>query len=225
MRAAWQGHNLGRQRRAPTASATRRAGGELLAAVAEKGSYSEADARGCFAQLLSGVAYLHSHGIAHRDIKLENLLLVAPGDVSRVRIVDFGLAKGHVAQSYLEMDTICGTPHYVAPEIIAVRPPRPPPLCERGGVGSAPLPAALARAGSCKALGWAGSAQRRAFTSVAGFVACCHCHCRRLSERVDVQPEAASSIQGLLMRFLATRAEHCTTRRQPPEAPCTDDRC
>ena len=97
------------------------AGGELLEAVAKKGSYSEADARGCFAQLLAGVSYLHAHGIAHRDLKLENLLLETPGDITHIRIVDFGLAKGHVEQSYLEMDTICGTPHYVAPEVIAVR--------------------------------------------------------------------------------------------------------
>ena len=89
--------------------------------MAKKGSYSEADARGCFAQLLAGVSYLHAHGIAHRDLKLENLLLETPGDITHIRIVDFGLAKGHVEQSYLEMDTICGTPHYVAPEVIAVR--------------------------------------------------------------------------------------------------------
>jgi serine/threonine protein kinase len=99
------------------------AGGELLQAVAEKGSYSEADARGCFVQLLSGIAYLHEQGVAHRDIKLENLLLDKKGDISHIRIVDFGLAKGHVEQNYLQMDTICGTPHYVAPEIIAVRAP------------------------------------------------------------------------------------------------------
>ena len=99
------------------------AGGELLAAVAKRGSYSEADARKCFAQLLQGVAYLHEVGIAHRDLKLDNLLLDVPDDISKLRIVDFGLSKGHIGGSMeaFEMATVCGTPHYVAPEIIAVR--------------------------------------------------------------------------------------------------------
>jgi serine/threonine protein kinase len=97
------------------------AGGELLHAVAQIGSYGENDARLCFQQLLQGVAYIHSHSITHRDLKLENLLLERPGDISRIRIVDFGLAKGRTSGNLLDMDTVCGTPGYVAPEIIAVR--------------------------------------------------------------------------------------------------------
>ena len=96
-------------------------------AVAQIGSYGEPEARKCFRQLLEGVAYIHEHGIAHRDIKLENLLLETPGDISRMRIVDFGLAKGHVGVELLQMATICGTPDYVAPEIIKVR--GTPPSC------------------------------------------------------------------------------------------------
>ena len=77
----------------------------------------------CFAQLLSAVAHMHALGIAHRDIKLENLLLEIPGDITNIRIVDFGLAFGHQGSGCkpLEMHTICGTPHYIAPEIITVR--------------------------------------------------------------------------------------------------------
>jgi serine/threonine protein kinase len=92
-----------------------------MQAISERGSYSEVVVRQCFAQLLSGVTHMHMHGVAHRDIKLENLLLEKAGDITQIRIVDFGLAKGHVGVSPLEMKTVCGTPYYVAPEVIAVR--------------------------------------------------------------------------------------------------------
>lgn len=90
-------------------------GGELLDAVLEKGNYAERDAKACMKQLLRGIEYLHSRNIAHRDLKLENLLLCKKGDISKIKIVDFGLAKRAV-ESHLE--TICGTPQYVAPEVI-----------------------------------------------------------------------------------------------------------
>ena len=60
-------------------------------------------------------------GVVHRDLKLENLLLAAPGDISAIKIADFGLAKKATRADCL-LDTICGTPQYVAPEVIAVRP-------------------------------------------------------------------------------------------------------
>ena len=53
----------------------------------------------------------------HRDLKLENLLLASPSDIQKVKIADFGLAKK--AQES-QMETICGTPQYVAPEVIQV---------------------------------------------------------------------------------------------------------
>ena len=53
----------------------------------------------------------------HRDLKLENLLLASPQDITKVKIADFGLAK-KAAES--QMETICGTPQYVAPEVIQV---------------------------------------------------------------------------------------------------------
>jgi hypothetical protein len=55
--------------------------------------------------------------VVHRDLKLENLLLATPDDITRVKIADFGLAKKAVDG----MNTICGTPQYVAPEVIQVR--------------------------------------------------------------------------------------------------------
>jgi len=91
-------------------------GGELLDAVLDKGSYSEADARLCFLQLLRGIHYLHSQGVAHRDLKLENLLLAAPMAITDIKIADFGLAAK--TEPGGTMSTICGTPQYVAPEVI-----------------------------------------------------------------------------------------------------------
>ena len=66
------------------------------------------------------IGYCAVHrGVCHRDLKLENLLLAAPGDIGRIKIADFGLAKKASRDDFL-LDTICGTPQYVAPEVIAV---------------------------------------------------------------------------------------------------------
>uniref|UniRef100_A0A7S0RK68 Protein kinase domain-containing protein n=1 Tax=Pyramimonas obovata TaxID=1411642 RepID=A0A7S0RK68_9CHLO len=92
-------------------------GGELLDAVLERGTYSEADARLCFSHLLQGVGYLHDKGIVHRDLKLENLLLKSKGDFTTIKIADFGLAKRNDLHKR-GMETICGTPQYVAPEVL-----------------------------------------------------------------------------------------------------------
>lgn len=91
-------------------------GGELLDAVLAKGSYSEADACLCMLQLLRGLCYLHSQWVAHRDVKLENLLLAAPADITSIKIADFGLAAKTEPNG--TMTTVCGTPQYVAPEVI-----------------------------------------------------------------------------------------------------------
>ncbi|XP_057772539.1 CBL-interacting serine/threonine-protein kinase 11 [Salvia miltiorrhiza] len=93
-------------------------GGELFAKVA-KGRFSEDLARKYFQQLISAVGYCHSRGVYHRDLKPENLLLDENGDL---KVSDFGLSAlaDHVRPDGL-LHTLCGTPAYVAPEILAKR--------------------------------------------------------------------------------------------------------
>lgn len=95
-------------------------GGELFYKIVEKGSYSEQDAANIIKQVIQGVAYLHSSGVCHRDLKPENLLCAGETESNhkpfRVVIADFGLSKAFDSGESLE--TSCGTPDYVAPEVI-----------------------------------------------------------------------------------------------------------
>ncbi|KAL8036792.1 hypothetical protein ABFX02_12G181600 [Erythranthe guttata] len=91
-------------------------GGELFAKIA-KGRFSEDLCRKYFQQLISAVDYCHSHGVFHRDLKPENLLLDENWDL---KVTDFGLsAVTDQIQSDGLLHTLCGTPAYVAPEILA----------------------------------------------------------------------------------------------------------
>jgi MAP/microtubule affinity-regulating kinase len=73
----------------------------------------EADAKRLFRQIVEGVAYCHGRAVTHRDIKLENILL---DEQSNVKIIDFGFATcmpiDHKSRVF------CGTPSYMAPEIV-----------------------------------------------------------------------------------------------------------
>ncbi|KAJ8452867.1 hypothetical protein Cgig2_014630 [Carnegiea gigantea] len=90
-------------------------GGELFAKVA-KGRLSEEVARKYFQQLISAIDYCHSRGVSHRDLKPENLLL---DENENLKVTDFGLSAlpEHLRHDGL-LHTRCGTPAYVAPEVI-----------------------------------------------------------------------------------------------------------
>ncbi len=97
-------------------------GGELFDRIVAKGNFNERDATHVLQMVLEAVRYLHSLGITHRDIKPENLLYYHPGNDSKIMITDFGLAScrktGGQIQQDMMMRTICGTPEYIAPEIL-----------------------------------------------------------------------------------------------------------
>ncbi|XP_019592026.1 serine/threonine-protein kinase DCLK1 isoform X1 [Rhinolophus sinicus] len=91
-------------------------GGDLFDAITSTNKYTERDASGMLYNLASAIKYLHSLNIVHRDIKPENLLVYEHQDGSKsLKLGDFGLATIVDGPLY----TVCGTPTYVAPEIIA----------------------------------------------------------------------------------------------------------
>nr|XP_027199848.1 calcium/calmodulin-dependent protein kinase type 1-like [Dermatophagoides pteronyssinus] len=94
-------------------------GGELFDRIVEKGSYTEKDASLLIKQILEAVDYMHSQGVVHRDLKPENLLYYSQSEDSKIMISDFGLSK--MEESGV-MATACGTPGYVAPEVLAQKP-------------------------------------------------------------------------------------------------------
>ncbi|ORX54885.1 calcium/calmodulin-dependent protein kinase I delta short [Piromyces finnis] len=92
-------------------------GGELFDHIIENGSFTEKDAANLVKQILEAVNYMHKKNIVHRDLKPENLLFKDKNEDSPLMVTDFGLSKFTEASSML--NTSCGTPGYVAPEIIS----------------------------------------------------------------------------------------------------------
>ncbi|XP_034718688.1 serine/threonine-protein kinase H1-like [Etheostoma cragini] len=112
-------------------------GGELLDRVVCRGHFTERDATQALRMVLAGVGYLHNLGITHRDLKPENLLYYHPGDDSRLLVTDFGLATfggtgsevsgsdrmgDRRAKKTWSLKTTCGTPEYMAPEVLLKKP-------------------------------------------------------------------------------------------------------
>lgn len=94
-------------------------GGELFDKIAQQGRLSEDEARGYFQQLINAVDYCHSRGVYHRDLKPENLLLDSFGTL---KVSDFGLsALSQQLRGDGLLHTACGTPNYVAPEVLTDR--------------------------------------------------------------------------------------------------------
>jgi len=93
-------------------------GGELFDRIVEKGHFSEKEASSIVSQITNALDYLHGNNIVHRDLKPENLLYVDK-KTNTIMLVDFGLAK-QMGENMLT--TPCGSPAYVAPEVLERKP-------------------------------------------------------------------------------------------------------
>jgi serine/threonine protein kinase len=93
-------------------------GSDLQSALEHRGSFAEEDARRIMLQLLTALKLLDEVGVAHRDIKPENILLPSADDPTEIKLADFGLA-GMRTTSEPFFTARCGTPLYVAPEVLA----------------------------------------------------------------------------------------------------------
>ncbi|XP_066508902.1 death-associated protein kinase 2-like [Hoplias malabaricus] len=96
-------------------------GGELFDFIAEKENLMENEAIEFLKQILKGVAFMHSKQIAHFDLKPENIMLSdKTADHPEIKIIDFGLAQRLTPGE--EYRSLCGTPQYIAPEVINYEP-------------------------------------------------------------------------------------------------------
>lgn len=96
------------------------ANGESFDYVEAAGGLDDKYARQMFLQLIEGLSYIHKKGIAHRDLKLENCFI----DKNCVlKVADFGLQKAFAGPNGQELKTRCGTPNYMAPELLGGKEP------------------------------------------------------------------------------------------------------
>eukprot|EP00188_Purpureofilum_apyrenoidigerum_P002421 Plantae.Rhodophyta-Purpureofilum_apyrenoidigerum.ctg2499.p1 GENE.Plantae.Rhodophyta-Purpureofilum_apyrenoidigerum.ctg2499~~Plantae.Rhodophyta-Purpureofilum_apyrenoidigerum.ctg2499.p1 ORF type:complete len:582 (-),score=168.87 Plantae.Rhodophyta-Purpureofilum_apyrenoidigerum.ctg2499:141-1886(-) len=91
-------------------------GGDLFERIVSKGKYSEKDCADLCRQMLRMLDHCHSRGVVHRDLKPENFLLDVEGDAANLKATDFGLSCFFKPPA--ELTEQCGTPMYIAPEVI-----------------------------------------------------------------------------------------------------------
>ena len=97
-------------------------GGELFTELCKNEIYNEAVVRNVMTQLMSAVAYLHKRKVIHRDLKPENIIFSHRSIESTLKIIDFGFAtiEDKNIQSKFSKH-ICGTPGYIAPEVLKTK--------------------------------------------------------------------------------------------------------
>lgn len=94
-------------------------GGELFFHLKQdRGGFSEGRARFYAAEMALALDYLHKSGVVYRDLKPENVLIDNQG---HIRLTDFGLSKSGLKENNDRTESFCGTPEYLAPEIIRDR--------------------------------------------------------------------------------------------------------
>ena len=90
-------------------------GGELFHHLQREKRFSEPRVVFYAAEILTALQYLHENGVIYRDLKPENILLRDDGHIT---LTDFGLCKEGLTSDQDRTDTFCGTPEYLAPEVL-----------------------------------------------------------------------------------------------------------
>jgi serine/threonine protein kinase len=95
------------------------AGGELFGRLKEEGKFNENRTRLYAAELALAIGHLHKQGFIYRDLKPENILVDTTG---HLKMTDFGLVKSQMNGAAATTTTFCGTPEYIAPEMLQQQP-------------------------------------------------------------------------------------------------------